>query len=138
VPDWREVGRERAPQLLGGIRLFYGSVALFAPPVLARRLGVDPEANPAPIHPLRMFGIRTILIGGELLFGGPQTRARSMRLAPLIHASDTASAIASGVRRELPPRVAVVTTLVSGLNTALAIAGQPKKGRRRLTGRFRR
>lgn len=107
-----DLARERAPQVLGAIRLFYGTTALLAPSQIARRLGVDPDANPAPIHPLRMFGIRTVLIGAELLFGGPQTRARSMRVAPLIHASDTASAAISGLKRQLPPRVAVMTTLI--------------------------
>jgi hypothetical protein len=129
MPEIPDLVRERAPQVLGGIRLFYGTTALFAPTTIARRLGVDPDANPAPIHPLRMFGIRTILIGAELLFQGPATRARSMRVAPLIHASDTASAVISGVRRELPPRVAILTTVVSGLNTVLAIVGQPRKRR---------
>ena len=113
--------------MLGGIRLFYGTAALFTPTTIARRLGVDPDANPAPIHPLRMFGIRTMLIGAELLCQGRETRARSMRVAPLIHGSDTASAIISGVRRELPPRVAVLTSVISGLNTVLAIVGQPRK-----------
>jgi len=127
MPDIRDLARERAPQVLGGVRLFYGTTALLAPSVMARRLGVDPDANPAPIHPLRMFGIRTVLIGAELVFGGPETRTRSMRVAPLIHATDTASAIVSGLNRQLPPRVALVTTLVSGLNTALALVGAPRK-----------
>jgi hypothetical protein len=115
--------------------LFYGTTALLTPSFVARRLGVDPDANPAPIHPLRMFGIRTILIGSELLFEGPRTRARSMRAAPLIHASDTASALVGGLRRQLPPRVAVFATLVSGLNTAVAVVGQPRHERRR-SGRW--
>lgn len=122
--------------MLGGIRLFYGTTALLAPTQIARRLGVDPDANPAPIHPLRMFGIRTVLIGAELLFEGPQTRARSMRVAPLIHASDTASAAISGLKRQLPPRVAVMTTVISGLNTVLAVAGQPRRPRGRLRRRW--
>lgn len=127
MPEIPDVVRERAPQVLGGIRLFYGAAALLTPRTIARRLGVDPDANPAPIHPLRMFGIRTILIGAELLLEGPETRTRSMRLAPLIHASDTASAVISGMRRELPPRVAVLTSVISGLNTVLAVVGQPGK-----------
>lgn len=132
------MARERAPFVLGGIRLFYGTTALLAPSAMARRLGVDPDANPAPIHPLRMFGIRTILIGAELLFQGPETRARSMRVAPLVHATDTASAIAAGLQRQLPPRVAVLTTLISGVNTALAVAGRPRKRHRRRSRSVRR
>jgi hypothetical protein len=50
-----------AQRLLGAIRLFNGAVALVAPEVMARRLGTDPDAAPAPIHPLRMFGVRTVV-----------------------------------------------------------------------------
>ena len=127
--------RGRAPQLLGCARLFFGATSLLVPSKVARRLGVDPEANPAPIHPLRMFGIRTVLIGAELLFGSPATRARSVRLAPLIHASDTLSAALAGLRHQLAPRVAVTTTLVSAANTMLALMAQPTARGRRLLRR---
>lgn len=130
--DIRNVARDRAPQVLGAIRLFNGTSALLAPTWVARQLGVDPEANAAPVHPLRMFGIRTVLIAAELLFQGPKTRARAMRVAPLVHASDTVSALTAGLQRQLPPRVAVLTTLVSGMNTVLAVIGQPRgRGSRR-------
>ena len=129
MPDPRDVARERAPQVLGAIRLFNGASALLAPTWVARQLGVDPEANAAPVHPLRMFGIRTVLIAAELLFQGPRTRARAMRVAPLIHASDTLSAVTAGLQRQLPPRVAVLTTLISGMNTVLAVVGRPRSRR---------
>ena len=113
--------------VLGAIRLFMGATALFAPAAMARRLGVDPDANPAPIHPLRMFGIRTILIGLELLSRDGAVRDRSRRLAPLVHASDTASAALAGIQRQLPPRVAVLTVSISGLNLVLALMGRPRR-----------
>src|SRR3954451_136603 len=124
--------RRRAPQALGCVRLFFGSTSLLAPTVVARRLGVDPDVNASPVHPLRMFGIRTVLIGAELLFGDERTRARSVRLAPLIHASDTLSAALAGLARQMPARVAVFTTVVSAGNTVLALMAQPPKKRRRL------
>ena len=74
------VPAEREHVLLGCIRLFNGTAALLVPAKTARRLGVDPEANPAPIYPLRMFGVRTVILGCELLFGDPATRRRSARL----------------------------------------------------------
>jgi hypothetical protein len=123
--------RRRAPQALGCVRLFFGSTSLLMPTMVARRLGVDPDANAAPVHPLRMFGIRTVIIGAELLFGDEQTKARSIRLAPVIHASDTLSAALAGLTRQLPPGVAVKTTLISGGNTVLALMAQPMGKRRR-------
>lgn len=133
--DVWNAARRRAPQALGCVRLFFGGTSLLVPSTVARRLGVDPEANPAPIHPLRMFGIRTVIIGAELLFGSPATRARSVRLAPLIHASDTLSAALAGLRHQLAPKVAVTTTLISAGNTALALMAQPTARRRRLRRR---
>ena len=115
--------RERSHLILGSIRLFNGVVALLAPEAAARRLGTDPEANPAPIYPLRMFGVRTVILGAELLVGDRETRRRSMRLGIAIHASDTAAAATGGLRGQLPPRVAALTTVISTVNTALAILG---------------
>jgi hypothetical protein len=75
---------------LAGIRLFNGVAALFVPATLARRLGVDPEANPAA---LRLFGVRTVLIGAQLLLRDSGVRAHSLRVAPLIHALDVTAAL---------------------------------------------
>src|SRR3954453_14430609 len=119
--------RRRAPQALGCVRLFFGSTSLLMPTTVARRLGVDPDANAAPVHPLRMFGIRTVIIGAELLFGDERTKARSIRLAPVIHASDTLSAALAGLARQMPARGAVTTTLISAGNTVLALMAQPVK-----------
>ena len=122
--------RERSHLILGCIRLFNGAVALASPESAARRTGTDPDANPAPIYPLRMFGVRTVILGAELLVGDPDTRRRSMRLGILIHASDTAAAVGGGIRGQLPPKVAVTTTAISSVNTALAILGSlPPRGR---------
>ena len=60
VPDVARV-------LLASIRLLNGGLALVAPGFLARQIGVDPEANPGIAYVFRMFGIRTVLIGAELL-----------------------------------------------------------------------
>jgi hypothetical protein len=77
-----------------------------------------------------MFGVRTVILGAELLVGDPETRRRSMRLGIVIHASDTVAAASGGIRGQLPPKVAIATTAISSLNTALAILGSlPPRGR---------
>jgi hypothetical protein len=122
--------RERSHLVLGSVRLVNGLVALLSPESAARRLGTDPEANPAAIYPLRMFGVRTVILGAELLLGDEQTRRRSMRLGIPIHASDTIAAATGGIRGQLPPRVAALTTAISTLNTAMAVLGSlPPRGR---------
>ena len=114
---------DRAPLLLGGIRLFNGLVALLAPSVTARRLGTDPDANPTPFYPLRMFGVRTVVLGAELLWGSEETRLRSMRIGRAIHASDAMAATIGGLRGQIPGRVALLLTGISTVNTALAFLG---------------
>jgi hypothetical protein len=106
---------------LAGIRIFNGTAGLAAPRAFARRLGTDADADGAAVHIARMFGIRTILIGVDLLSSDPEVRRHAQRLALLIHASDTVSAAAAGVSRRLPVRSAVFATGISALNVALAV-----------------
>jgi hypothetical protein len=130
--------RPRAHLLLGAIRLFNGTAALLAPTRSARRLGVDPDANGTTVYPLRMFGVRTVVLGAELLIGDEETRARSMRTGIPIHASDTAAAAIAGFRRQLPAATAAQLVAVSALNTSLAVIGslpEPRPRWRRLLGR---
>jgi hypothetical protein len=112
---------DAARVLLAGIRLANGSVALVAPSAFARRAGVDAESSPAALYALRLFGIRTVLIGAELLRRDPAARVRALRIAPLIHVSDVASAAIAGSRKQLPAKAARTAVLVSGINVALAL-----------------
>ena len=112
---------------LAGIRLVNGGAALFTPEQLAKRLGADPEANGAVVYALRMFGVRTIVIGAELLVLGGEDLDRSLRKGVVIHASDTVAAAAAGAKGYLPPRIAALTTLISTVNTGLAIAARGRR-----------
>lgn len=105
---------------LATIRMVNGLAALLTPKKMLRRLGVDPDANGAAIYALRMFGIRTIILGAELLVAKGERLDEALRTAPLIHASDAASAFITVVRKELPRRSAVLVTIISSINTCLA------------------
>jgi hypothetical protein len=121
---------------LAGIRLFNGVAALLVPATLARQLGVDPEANPAAIYVLRLFGARTVLIGVQLLLRDGELRAHSLRVAPAIHALDAAAALLAGNREQLPRRAATTAAIISTINTVLAIIAQTRQvgGVRHLRG----
>jgi hypothetical protein len=106
---------------LAGIRLTNGTAALLAPAAFGRRLGVDPDAHPPALYVMRLFGVRTILIGADLLRRDPGARARALRVAPLVHASDTAAAVLAGRSGHLPSRAARAATAISALNLALAL-----------------
>src|SRR5262249_27963985 len=108
--------REHARIALATIRLVNGALALLAPGVMLRRLGADPRTNGVAVYPLRMFGIRTVVLGVELLAGG--STQQQGKVGVVIHAADAASAITAGLRRQLPPRVAVVAAGISVTNTA--------------------
>lgn len=107
--------------MLAAIRLANGATALVAPHVAARRLGIPEEKRDASIYALRLFGVRTIVIGLELLRRDPSRRRQALDAGVLIHASDTVAAGLGGLRRELPARTALLLTMLSAGNTALAL-----------------
>jgi len=110
-----------ARKALAAVRLFNGAAGLLAPRLLLRRLGTDPAIDTSGSYPFRMFGVRTVLLGADLLLLHGDERRRATRLAVLIHATDTVSAATAGLRGDLPRKAAVVATLISAGNTALAI-----------------
>ena len=112
--------RDIARILLACIRLFNGLAGLFAPAMLARRLGVDPEANPGMLYVFRMFGIRTVLIGAELLIQTGERRAEATRRAVVIHASDTVAAFIATRSGQFPKNGRIIVW-ISAVNTVLAI-----------------
>jgi hypothetical protein len=114
------LSRDHARLALATIRLVNGTLALAAPNVLLRRLGADPAVNKVAVYPLRMFGIRTVVLGVQLLIDAPSPE--SDRFGVVIHATDAATAITAGIRRQLPPRVAAMTSVISLVNTGLAVA----------------
>jgi hypothetical protein len=116
-----DLAHDYARITLAGIRLFNGVAALFVPATLARQLGVDPAANPAAIYALRLFGVRTVLIGAQLLLRDGGVRAHSLRVAPAIHALDASAALIAGKRGQLPQRAATTAAIISSVNTVLAI-----------------
>jgi hypothetical protein len=126
MSDKLEHYRDYARILLAGIRLFNGVAALFAPELLARQFGDNP--NHAVVYALRLFGVRTIIVGIELLAPDEKLRASALRYAIPIHASDTLSAALAGIQGQLPSRASMMLTAISGVNTALAIVAQPRKG----------
>lgn len=124
MSDKLEHYRDYARILLAGIRLLNGTAALFAPKLLARQFGDNP--NSAIIYVLRLFGVRTIIAGIELLAPDEELRASALRYAIPIHASDTLSAALAGIQGQLPARVSIMLTTISGVNTVLAIVAQPE------------
>lgn len=105
--------------LLASIRLLNGGLALLAPGFLARQIGVDPETNPGITYVFRMFGIRTVLIGAELLQPPGQRRDDALHRAVVVHASDTAAAFLATLSGHFPKSGRVIVA-ISALNTLLA------------------
>ena len=107
--------------LLAAIRLLNGGVALLAPQLLARRLAQDPGRNPALLYALRMFGIRTVLIGADLALQSGAQRTETVQRAVVIHASDTIAAALATSTGRLPGASGLLITLISAFNTVLAL-----------------
>ncbi|MEV5281384.1 hypothetical protein [Streptomyces sp. NPDC051994] len=116
--------RTAARYSLAGIRLVNGAAALLAPRVMARRLGAVPE-QPALIYVLRMFGVRTVVIGAQLLCPADADElVRALRTGTLIHASDALAAAGAGRAGLLPCRMAAAATVISTVNVALTLVAQ--------------
>jgi hypothetical protein len=108
--------------LLAGVRLTMGAAGLLAPGVVIRRLGIDPAEEPGMRYPLRMFGVRTVLIGLDLLGpNGPERRHAELQ-APVVHGTDTVSAFLAWRRSDLPPRAGALATAISAVNLTLSLA----------------
>ncbi|HSR25884.1 MAG TPA: hypothetical protein VLW53_20190 [Candidatus Eisenbacteria bacterium] len=101
------------------MRLANGAAALLAPRFLVRRLQV-PRPQGAAVYVFRLFGIRTVLIGLELVLPSSDAHHGALRRGLLIHASDTTAAVLAGWRGQLPRRAAATTAAISLGNTLLA------------------
>jgi hypothetical protein len=112
-----------ALRALAAIRLVNGGLGLLAPGVLAARTSSDPRSS-APYYAFRMFGIRTIVLGADLLLVSGQAQRRVRNQAVLIHATDTVCAAVGGLRGDLPRSAARTTVAISALNTALALVAR--------------
>jgi hypothetical protein len=112
--------------LLAGIRLVNGSIALFARRIFIGNLGSDVAQNPAAVYAFRMFGIRTILVALELLWPKAEVRARAVKQAPIIHASDTVAAFLASRSALVPHRAGVTIVIISSFNTLLSLVIQKR------------
>src|SRR5207247_2825730 len=109
--DKLEHSRDYARILLAGIRLFNGTAALFAPTLLARQFKDNP--NSAVIYVLRLFGVRTIIAGIELLVPDEQVRASALLYALPIHSADTLSAALACFQLQLSPMVYILLSAIT-------------------------
>lgn len=106
---------------LAVIRVLNGCLALIAPGFIIGRFGEQPSPNGAAVYGLRMFGIRTVLLGVDLATLSEEPLRRALREAVLIHATDTAAVVLLGVTGRAKPRTAIPLALISLTNTALAV-----------------
>ena len=121
MPALEKVGTG-ARYALGVVRIVNGAIGLAAPALIMRRFGeTAPEGNPAATYGLRLFGVRTVLIGLDLLRAPGEELDHALRVAPVIHASDTATVLALRRSKQLAPELARPLALISGTNTVLAL-----------------
>lgn len=112
----------KARYSLAAIRIVNGLLALVAPSLIIKRFGENPDQDAAAVYGLRLFGVRTVLIGADLITQRGEALEHTIDQAVVIHASDTLTAAALGKSGRLRPRMAVPLTLISAVNTTLAVA----------------
>jgi hypothetical protein len=117
---------------LGGIRVLNGTLGLLAPALIIRRFGDEhPETNAAALYGVRLFGVRTIVLGADLFLLRKRELDGALRSAVLIHASDTATVLSLRRKKLLSPERARPLALISGLNTVLAVTAYLSRRRGR-------
>lgn len=120
-------GSDIARIALALIRLVNGTVALVQPRIITQRFA-SPEADPpqVAVYALRMFGIRTILIALDLLRPDGPGRRHAVATAPLIHASDTATAVLVSRSGMVPRGTGRLIVTISAVNTLLSLLMQQR------------
>ncbi|MEV0071816.1 MULTISPECIES: hypothetical protein [unclassified Amycolatopsis] len=85
--------RRATATVLSLIRIFNGAPGLVAPEEMAKQLGSAMDDDKTFVYPARMFDIRTLVLGFNLLLvrGGPR-RSALLKQAVLIHGVDTLAA----------------------------------------------
>jgi hypothetical protein len=106
---------------LAVIRVINGGLALLAPGFIIGRFNEPPNPNGAALYGLRMFGIRTVLLGVDLATLSGEPLRRALREAVIIHATDTAAVALLGVTGRAKPRTVIPLALISLTNTTLAV-----------------
>jgi hypothetical protein len=87
-------------------------------------VGSRSGSQPCPLYALRLFGVRTVFIGAQLLLRDSGVHAHSLRIAPVIHALGATAALIAGERGQLPRRAATTAALISTVITVLAVIAQ--------------
>ena len=116
--------RDYARMLLGLIRLINGAIALFAPQVIIGRFDKDGRDVPVTRYALRMFGIRTVLIAFDLFRGAGPKRSHAVKVAPIVHVSDTVAAVLAARSSKVAGSTGALIVAISALNTLLSLVMQ--------------
>lgn len=109
-------------QLLPGLRIAIGALALVAPNLAGKLFGFNPAANPQASYFARLFGVRDIVLGvGTVMTTGPSRRLW-WQLGILTDATDTLSAALGARDGSVPVRAAVMAGLTAAAATGLGVA----------------
>ena len=106
--------------LLAGVRLANGTTGLVAPQLLIRRIDPAQAVSPAGIYAFRLFGVRTMFLGAELLIRRDAQLQHGLREGLVIHASDVATSVLVGVQRQVTPRTSALLATISAITVPLA------------------
>jgi hypothetical protein len=117
---------DRARVALASIRIVNGAIGLVAPSLLTRRVRPLPAEDAAATYAFRLFGVRTVLLGVDLLSRNRAVRDHAVRAAFPIHATDAITAATLGLTRRVSPRTGMMLTSISTINTLLAMAARPR------------
>lgn len=119
VAQYRDLN-DGARYALGIVRLVNGGLGLVLPRVLIRRIDSS-DPSPAAVYAFRLFGIRNILIGRDVLVRRGEALDRCIDEAVVVHGCDSLTATVLTVTGAVPRRAGLLLMAVSVTNTTLAL-----------------
>ena len=111
-----------ARRLLAGARVGVGALAVLAPKLTGKLVGVDPEANPAAVYMTRMFGARELFMASPFLLPAPGLDEAELAQRGIpVDAIDLAAALLAGLSGALPMRAALPAAGAAAGGVALGV-----------------
>jgi len=122
--------------LLVGVRATFGTVALVAPRLALRLLGLDPDRHPPLVYLTRVFAVRDLVLAHQLASATNEDEAEeAIRGGIVVDASDALAALAGGMSGRLPTRAAAMGALGGLIGVCMGLTARSGPDDHALTAR---
>jgi hypothetical protein len=113
--------------LLVGVRATFGAVALLAPRLASRLVGLDPDRHPPLVFVFRILGMRDLVLAHQLASATDEDEAEeAIRGGIVVDACDALAALAAGVNGRVPTRAAAIGAVGGLIGVGMGVAARSR------------